>query len=126
MKLSGRDLTEDPGAGTETESEGGAGAGEGATGTEEAETEEVEMTGGTEETEAAERTGTEVTGSSRSPAGGRSRSSRTLTAPGNTDSLGKCVTDIMMLFTSLCVSVSTPATSVALSAPQTPDRFMFT
>ena len=126
MKLSGRDLTEDPGAGTETESEGGAGAGEGATGTEEAETEEVEMTG-IEETEAAERTGTGATESSRNPAGGRSRSSRTLTAPGNTDGLGEmCVTEIMMLFTSLCVSVSTPATSVALSAPQTPDRFMFT
>ena len=94
MRLSVRDPTEDPGEGTETESEEGAGAEEGATGTEEAETEEVEMTGGTEETEAAERTGTEVTGSSRSPAGGRSRSSRTLTAPGNTDGLGGKVSPI--------------------------------
>ena len=124
MKLSGRGRTEDPGAGTETgtETEGEAGAGEGATGTGETGAGEMTGTGGIE---AAETTGTEATESNRSPAGGRSRS-RTLMALGNTDSLGKCVTDIMMLFTSLCVGVSSPATSVALSAPQTPDRFMFT
>ena len=94
MKLSGRERTEDPGAragtetggGTDLEIEEGAGAEEGAT--------------GTGETEVVEMTGIGATGSSRSPAGGRSRS-RILTAPGNTDD-SQCVTNIMMLFTSLC------------------------
>ena len=92
MKLSGRGQTEDPGAGTETGGgtdpvrEKGAGAEEGAI--------------GTEEIGVVEMTGIGATGSSRSLAGERFRS-RILTAPGSTDDSQR-VTNIMMLFTSLC------------------------